>query len=237
MLVQQLQTALQARTAQQPASAEAAAALRAVEIYKGAASLLAGSAPAGLLPPAPASYLAIRIRQLADSTCMQPFTWNGGGEWQGRSWTADLPTDAAVLFYLIAAFLQTPRWEFGGATQHTAAGAPLFVATLPARQPEHFYALLPFRPPALAKGANAVLALELGTREPHFTLVMDGEPLLTDSSQTAPFTTLLLLLHIANKDTGAIGGRSLEYLRLNPVLRPAGRVRDLLQGRWFGMWS
>lgn len=36
---------------------------------------------------------------------------------------------------------------------------------------------------------------------------------------------------------GAIGGRSLEYLRLDAVLRPAGRMMDLLQGRWFGMWS
>lgn len=40
---------------------------------------------------------------------MQDFTWDGGGEWQGRAWTADLPTDSAVLLYLVAAFLQTPR--------------------------------------------------------------------------------------------------------------------------------
>ncbi len=48
-----------------------------------------------------------------------------------------------------------------------------------------------------------MLALGLGTREPHFTLVVGGEALLTASSHAAPFTTLLLLLHIANKDTGA----------------------------------
>lgn len=36
---------------------------------------------------------------------------------------------------------------------------------------------------------------------------------------------------------GAVGGRSLEYLRLASVLRPAGRVRNLFAGRWFGMWT
>ena len=31
------------------------------------------------------------------------------------------------------------------------AGPPLFLGSLPARQPEQFYALLPFRPASLAK--------------------------------------------------------------------------------------
>lgn len=52
------------------------------------------------------------------------------------------------------------------------------------------------------QGATALLALQLGTKEPHFTLVLAGEPLLTVSSPAAPFTTLLLLLHSANIDTG-----------------------------------
>ena len=38
---------------------------QAVLIYQGAAALLGGTAPAGLLPPAPATYLATRTRQLA----------------------------------------------------------------------------------------------------------------------------------------------------------------------------
>lgn len=46
----------------------------------------------------------------AEGTCMKEFTWNSGGEWQGRPWVPDLPTDAAILFYLVAAFLETPRW-------------------------------------------------------------------------------------------------------------------------------
>lgn len=235
-VIQQLEAALQTRVSQQPASALAFAALQAVQTYRGAAALLAGKAPAGMLPPAPAAYLATRVRQLAEGTCMKDFTWNSGGEWQGRPWVADLPTDASVLFYLVAAFMETPRWEFGSRKQHTAAGAPLFIATLPSRQPEQFYALLPFRPASLSKGATAVLALQLGSTEPQFTLILGGEPLLTSCSPAAPFTTLLLWLHSANGDTGAVGGRSLEFLRLTSVLKPAQKPRDLLTPRWFGMW-
>jgi Cytochrome B561, N terminal len=44
-----------------------------------------------------------------EGTCVTDFTWNGGGAWQGRAWTPDLPTDAALLFYLFAAFLEAPR--------------------------------------------------------------------------------------------------------------------------------
>lgn len=40
---------------------------------------------------------------------MTAFTWNAGGTWQGQAWTGDLPTDAALLFYLFAAFLDVPR--------------------------------------------------------------------------------------------------------------------------------
>ena len=46
---------------------------------------------------------------VAEGTCVTDFTWNGGGAWQGRAWTPDLPTDAALLFYLFAAFLEAPR--------------------------------------------------------------------------------------------------------------------------------
>jgi hypothetical protein len=40
----------------------------------------------------------------------------------------------------------------------------------------------------------AVLGLGLGTREPLFTLVLNGEPLLTLSDYTAVFRSLLLWL-------------------------------------------
>jgi len=66
-----------------------------------------------------------------------------------------------------------------------------------------------------------VLALELGCREPHFTLVLEGEPLLTSAAHTAPFHMLLLLLHVANTESGARGTpRAGAAAPLHPVLVP-----------------
>lgn len=51
--------------------------------------------------------------------------------------------------------------------------------------------MFPWRQPA---GAAAVLGLGLASAEPHFTLVLGGEPALTLSSPSALFHVLLLFL-------------------------------------------
>lgn len=43
---------------------------------------------------------------------MPAFTWNGGGEWKGRPWSPELPTDSALIFYLFASYLAAPQWLF-----------------------------------------------------------------------------------------------------------------------------
>lgn len=89
-----------------------------------------------------------------------------------------------------------------------------------------------------AQGAVAVLGLGLGTREPHFTLVLNGKPLLTLSNYTAVFHAMLLWLQsVKTAAGGVIGGRSLDYLKLAPVLKPADRNYNLFAGKWFGIWS
>ena len=43
---------------------------------------------------------------------MAAFEWSQGGEWNGKPWSAELPTDSALLFYLFAAYLAAPQWLF-----------------------------------------------------------------------------------------------------------------------------
>jgi Cytochrome B561, N terminal len=74
--------------------------------------VLSGRRPAELLPPTPPGYIAARVRALAAGTCAPAFTWNGGGEHAGAPWSADLPSDSGLLFYLFAAFLDAPGWTF-----------------------------------------------------------------------------------------------------------------------------
>ncbi|KAK2096604.1 hypothetical protein P7K49_025638 [Saguinus oedipus] len=41
-------------------------------------------------------YLFERIKELSQGGCMSSFRWNRGGDFKGRKWDTDLPTDSAV---------------------------------------------------------------------------------------------------------------------------------------------
>ena len=47
------------------------------------------------------------------------FQWSGGGEWAGKAWSAELPTDTALLLFLFSAFLAVRPYA------KTASAAPL----------------------------------------------------------------------------------------------------------------
>ncbi len=51
----------------------------------------------------------------------------------------------------------------------------------------------------------AVLGIGLGTQEPHFTLVLNGEPLLTLSDTSAVFRSLLLWLQVRAERVAGFG--------------------------------
>ncbi len=91
---------------------------------------------------------------------------------------------------------QAPKWEFllDEGQQPGAGGAPLYLGSLPARPPAQCAAILGFRPKDLPAGMAGILGTGLGTREPHFTLVLGGEAALTLCSNHALFHTLLLFL-------------------------------------------
>ena len=92
--------------------------------------------------------------------------------------------------------VQAPKWEFplDEGQQPGAGGAPLYLGSLPARPPAQCAAILGFRPKDLPAGMAGILGTGLGTREPHFTLVLRGEAALTLCSNHALFHALLLFL-------------------------------------------
>ncbi len=79
--------------------------LQAVNRYQQLALLLRGEQPRNLLQAAPRGYVTFRLRQLAEGPVMRNFAWNAGGDWGGKPWSAELPTDSALLLFLFAAFL------------------------------------------------------------------------------------------------------------------------------------
>ena len=90
---------------------------QAVNTYQQLAALLRGEQPKGLLLPAPRGYVASRVRTLAEGAVMREFEWAGGGQWAGKAWSAELPTDTAMLLFLFAAFLAV-RLCLSGQSSH-----------------------------------------------------------------------------------------------------------------------
>ncbi len=81
--------------------------VQALHRYQHLAALISGEEPRNLLQPAgQRRYLAQRIEELAQGTCVREFAWNSGGIFDGRPWSAELPSDADLVFYLVAAYME-----------------------------------------------------------------------------------------------------------------------------------
>ena len=58
------------------------------------------------------SKLHLRFSRIVGGPCVQAFTWNSGGSFAGKAWSEEVPTDSALLLYILAAFLAAPHWDF-----------------------------------------------------------------------------------------------------------------------------
>lgn len=78
---------------------------------------------------------------------------------------------------------------------------------------------------------NAILGLQLGTTEPHFSLVLDGKTMLTETRQNSLFIILCLFLFYCDNHGGTLGGRSLESLQLTRVVTQPKRFVFTMFGK------
>lgn len=96
---------------------------------------------------------------------------------------------------------------------------------------------LPFVVEPVCLQGTGIVGLLLGSAQPHFSLLLRGETVLTLSEQFGVMHALLLLvLHCKEHAHGFLGPRSLQYLRLQPVVQPVSDLAHLLRGRFFGLW-
>jgi len=91
---------------------------------------------------------------------MIDFNWDKGGDWNGKPWSTELPTDSALLLYLFAAFLAAPQWRFANEDPNRIEGPTgiLYLGKIPPRVNGEYDAIIPSRPPA---GGKASLAMWL----------------------------------------------------------------------------
>lgn len=131
--------------------------------------LLRGQLFPSLLPAPPEGYILKRLRELAstsifsvdgfswtnliefldnaDGTCMADFKWNSGGEWKGKPWSVELPTDSSLVLYLFCAFISAPYWKFSSEDEGKieGMGEALYLGRLPPRVKGQFTAILAAR--------------------------------------------------------------------------------------------
>ena len=77
----------------------------------------------------------------------------------------------------------------------------------------------------------------MGTAHPRFTLMLQSEPVLTACNYAGVFHGILLFAQTVRlHHHGQVGSRTLDYLKLSPVLRPSEALYNLFAGKWFGLF-
>ena len=148
------------------------------------------------------------------------------------------PSAAAVVWLLLT---PGPRCAPGVQEDPSQASGNLYLGKLPSRPASEYFAILPMRPPP-GQAATAVLGLQLGTDQPHFSVVLRGEAVLTSTGASALFQAICLFLrHCLLAEGGAVGGRSLRYLQLEEVVETAPPSNLYARGKrlsklMFSLW-
>ncbi|KXZ42041.1 hypothetical protein GPECTOR_217g448 [Gonium pectorale] len=231
-VLRSLQASLAQHVAGQPAAPttpKAKELLAAVNRYADLLAVVRGKRPADILPPANTPYVWARLQQLADSTCLKDFVWNGGSAHAGRPWTADqLPTDSALVLYLFTAYLDAPGWQFTAPpnTQAEGVSQPLHLGSLPAgpRAASACSAVLTYRPERHGRELDALLGLQLQSASPLFCYLAGGRLMVLANYQyVAVFHAILFFLQYHKvRYGGAIGRQHMDDpdLGLDAVVQP-----------------
>ncbi|GLC58394.1 hypothetical protein PLESTB_001354000 [Pleodorina starrii] len=253
-VLRSLQTSLSQHVAAQPTAATAPKAkelLAAVNRYADLLAVLRGKRPSDILPPSNTAYVWTRVQQLAESSCMKEFTWNGGAAYAGRPWSGDqLPNDSALVLYLFTAYLDAPGWQFTAPPNTQAEGVtqPLYLGTLPtgARSTAACSAIVTYRPERHGRDMDALLALQLQGTSPLFCYLAAGRLMvlaLPNYQYQGVFHAILFFLQYHKvRYNGAIGRQHMgdPDLALDSVIQPppVGAVVSLGGGmlgglKWF----
>ncbi|XP_078533703.1 transmembrane protein 209 isoform X2 [Lissotriton helveticus] len=146
-------------------------------------------------------YLFERIKELSQGGCMSSFRWNAGGEFKGRKWDTDLPTDSAIIMHIFCTYLDSrlpphPKYPDGKTftSQH-------FVQT-------------PGKPDITNE--NVFCIFQSGINPPHYELIYQRHAYNLPKGRNNMFHTLLMFLFIIKtKESGMLGRVNLGLSGVN----------------------
>ncbi|KAF4020301.1 hypothetical protein G4228_011958 [Cervus hanglu yarkandensis] len=136
-------------------------------------------------------YLFERIKELSQGGCMSSFRWNRGGDFKGRKWDTDLPTDSAIIMHVFCTYLDSrlpphPKYPDGKTftSQH-------FVQT-------------PNKPDVTNE--NVFCIYQSAINPPHYELIYQRHVYNLPKGRNNMFHTLLMFLYIIKtKESGMLG--------------------------------
>ncbi|NXH22866.1 TM209 protein, partial [Bucco capensis] len=146
-------------------------------------------------------YLVERIKELSQGGCMSSFCWNRGGDFKGRKWDTDLPTDSSIIMHAFCTYLDSrlpphPKYPDGKTftSQH-------FVQT-------------PDKPDT--SNENVFCIYQSSINPPHYELIYQRHVYNLPMGRNNMFHTLLMFLYIIKtKESGMLGCANLGPSGIN----------------------
>ncbi|KAG8440082.1 hypothetical protein GDO86_006033 [Hymenochirus boettgeri] len=146
-------------------------------------------------------YLFERIKELSHGGCMSSFRWNAGGDFKGRKWDTDLPTDAAIIMHIFCTYLDArlpPHPKYPDGKTFTS---------------QHFV-LTPDKPDT--SNENVFCIHQSSINPPYYELVYQKHIYNLPKGRNNLFHTLLMFLYIIkSKESGMLGRVNLGLSGVN----------------------
>ncbi|XP_029472155.1 transmembrane protein 209 isoform X2 [Rhinatrema bivittatum] len=146
-------------------------------------------------------YLFERIKELSHGGCMSSFRWHAGGEFKGRKWDTDLPTDSAIIMHVFCTYLDSrlpPHPKYPDGKTFTS---------------QHFIQT-PDKPDTSKE--NVFCIYQSSINPPHYELLYQHHEHNLPKGRNNLFHTLLMFLYIIKtKESGMLGRVNLGLSGVN----------------------
>ncbi|XP_035171670.1 transmembrane protein 209 [Oxyura jamaicensis] len=146
-------------------------------------------------------YLVERIKELSQGGCMSSFRWNGGGDFKGRKWDTDLPTDSAIIMHAFCTYLDSrlpPHPKYPDGRTFTS---------------QHF---IQMPDKSDTSNGNVFCIYQSSINPPHYELIYQRQVYSLPKGRNNMFHTLLMFLYIIKtKESGMLGRVNLGLSGVN----------------------
>ncbi|NXX44707.1 TM209 protein, partial [Tricholaema leucomelas] len=165
-------------------------------------------------------YLVERIKELSQGGCMSSFRWNRGGDFKGRKWDTDLPTDSSIIMHVFCTYLDSrlpphPKYPDGKTftSQHflqtpdkPGTGDEQLIPSQITSAPSNTSSSL-FKPIFTdTSNENVFCIYQSSINPPHYELIYQRHVYNLPKGRNNMFHTLLMFLYIIKtKESGMLG--------------------------------